>query len=162
MKSATIALVGTLLMASSVSAGFGMGGCPAVSSIAFNANMQTSRNHKLLYLDSSAYGYFNMAQKRVSSIPDIKCFDLGAFPYDSPTFDTLFVQTSSPTYTRLLYFDATTGTEVHYACMDYQRAISLVSYVTTTLGIPVPAWILNMGANLFRVLHFDGVMIMSN
>lgn len=161
MRSSLLVLSAAAL-AATVQAGLSFGACPTVTSIAFDNTMETSRTHKLLYLDASANGYVNMAKKWVSSLPDLKCFDLGSFPYDSPTYTSFYIDTTLPTYTRMVYFDSATGTEVQYACMDYKRALSLVTYVTGTLGVAVPAWILKIAANVFRFFHFDGVMILSD
>ena len=79
------------LAATSVSAGIGFGGCPAVSSIAYSADMQTNRDHNLLYVDKSAFGYMKLARKFVSAIPDVSCLALGEFPYpDQATYDGLY------------------------------------------------------------------------
>jgi hypothetical protein len=65
------------LAATTVSAGLGFGACPTVSSVAYSTDMQTNRNHDLLYIDKQAYSYMKLARKFVSAIPDVSCLALG-------------------------------------------------------------------------------------
>lgn len=122
MKSISILAVSAALLAATANAGFGFGGCPAVTSIAYDANMQSSHGHQLLYADAQVLKYLGIIRNVASFIPDFRCFDLGAFGYDNAMYTEQFTNAQNAMRTNLLYFDTTTGTEAHYACMDAARA----------------------------------------
>lgn len=69
--------------------------------------------------------------------------------------------TASPLWTKLLYFDATSGTEVHYACMDHTRAQGLIDYAVTTFNIPIPAFVLKMVSSVLLFFRVEGVLVTS-
>ncbi|TNV76363.1 hypothetical protein FGO68_gene11219 [Halteria grandinella] len=112
------------LAVSTVSAGLGMGACPAVSSVAYSSDMQTTRKHNLLYIDKSAFGYMKMAKKFVSAIPDVSCLALGEFPYpDQTTYDDLYVTPTGLLSFKMIHYDVDTLSEVQYACFDSATSI---------------------------------------
>ena len=159
MRSTIIVL--SALLASSVSAGFGFGGCPTVSSVSFDNSMTTSRQHKVVYVDSYVFKGLNMLGGFISGIPSLDCFDLGAFGFDSAAYVDQFVAETTAYYSKLLYFDATTGTEVHYGCMDAKLASVLIDYVIT-LGIPLPSTVLKVVSKVLTLFHVDGIVVFSN
>jgi hypothetical protein len=147
------------LALSTVSAGLGFGACPTVTSIPYSADMQTTRNHNLLYIDKASYTYMNLARKIVAAIPDVSCLALGQFPYpDAATYDGLYVTASTLLSFKMLYFDVATLSEVQYACFDYSN---IASYVAT-LTLPVPSWLVNIGLQVLRLGHFDISFIFTN
>ena len=66
-----------------------------------------------------------------------------------------------PYYTKLVYYDAATGTEVHYACLDTTRANALIDWAVG-FGIPVPAWLYKMFTWTLFMFSVDGVAVFSN
>lgn len=124
-----------------------------------------SREHKLLYIDSFATQALGLAKTFLKTLPSLGCFNFGSFPLGSNDFGTEVTTalsvSSAGMSTKLLYFDATTGTEVHYACLDAARATLLVDFVVS-LGVPIPSSILNMMTGIFKLFHVDGVVVLSN
>lgn len=146
------------LAATTVSAGLGVGSCPSVSSVAYSTDMQTSRLHDLVAIDTSANKLMNLARKVISAIPDISCLALGEFPYpDEATYDSIYNIDTALSMT-LLYFDVATLTEVAYMCFDYSKISSIVSSMT----LPVPFWLVNIALQVLRTGHFDLYLVLSN
>ncbi len=100
------------------------------------------------------------ARTFVKAIPNPQCFDLGAFGYSSSLYTSQFATPNNPIGTNLLYFDATSGTEVHYACLDLNRAYALADYVQS-MGFPVPNIVLKVASQIFRFIHVDGIVVFS-
>lgn len=168
-----LASVSALLLASSVKAGFGFGGCPAVSSIAYPADMVNAHDHRLLYVDGMVNWGLGMAKMVMGNmVPDLSCFSMididqnsgtfgqSSYGYDNTAYTTQFEGTSVAYYTKLLYFDSATGTEVHYGCLDKARADLLIDFAVAQ-GIPLPASVLKIFTNLLTFLHIDGVAVLS-
>ncbi len=82
MRSSLISLF-AILFAATVSARWGWGACPAIpGSIPYDSMMDfTSFDHKIIYADAYVYGVLNWARSFSSSIPEIKCLNLGNYGY---------------------------------------------------------------------------------
>lgn len=77
-------------------------------------------------------------------------------------YNDQFVSTvASPIWSKLLYYDSASGTEVHYACMDHARAQGLIDYAITTFNIPIPAFVLKIVSTVLLMVRIEGVMVMS-
>ena len=122
--------------------------------------MQSSRSHKIIYIDGTVTWAAGMAKTFVSAIPSFSCFDLGSFGYDNTQYTQQFATATNPINTKLLYFDATSGVEVHYACMDITRAYAIADYAAS-LGVPIPKIVMKMAMQIFNFIHVDGVLIFS-
>lgn len=88
MKATLITLAAvTAMLAAPASAGMVFGGkCPTVTSVAYANSMSSSHNHALLYLDKWVASQLNMIRGLASFVPDLKCFDAGAFGWDSTMY----------------------------------------------------------------------------
>ncbi|TNV75426.1 hypothetical protein FGO68_gene9930 [Halteria grandinella] len=114
------------LAVSTASASFGLGECPEVESIPYDATMLASRAHNLLYLDAFSMKLMDLARKVVTAVPDLKCLALGTFPYDEDTFDSFFEDDVRAIPFKMVYFHLATLSEVWYLCLDYTYIVGLV------------------------------------
>jgi hypothetical protein len=107
--------------------------------------------------------FINLASRFVSAIPDLSCKDLGSFGWTQGMYDTQFDSASTSAFaTTLLYFDSTSGTEAHYACLDASRSSALISYAVNTLGVSLPSSVLTILSQVFNLIHIDGMMVFSD
>jgi hypothetical protein len=71
--------VSLALLATSAQAGFRwFQPCPTISSLSYDATMNTPANHRLLYLDSNADWAITLVRTFYSAFPTLKCFDLAS------------------------------------------------------------------------------------
>lgn len=119
----TAVLLAALSLVSVAQAGLNWGfkGCTEVSSISYDLAMLTIRDHNLIYAESKIMKLIDFAKKVIKSLPSIDCTNLGVFPYDSSTYTDMFISKQTSLYTRMLYFEPITGTEVQYICVDHAR-----------------------------------------
>ena len=163
MKTFQKLLIATLVIAaySQVSdAKFVWGACPTnVQSVNYDASMALSRNHRLFGISS----FIDWILKVINNYP--KCFNFGNYGYTTQQFNDRHVTAVSPIATKLLYWDASSGAELHFLCVNKARFNSLLSWATTTYNLTVPGWmssILNVVSGFLDWFHLELSFVFAN
>ena len=163
-KSLIVASVAVSIFAITAQAGLASGACPNVFTMPWIADMINPIGHNLLYMDSTLYSYLGMFEKFIpaGTIPNTTCLDLGHFGYTNSQYQGEFVNQTNPLALKELFFDAATGTQVAYDCIDSTKAAALVQYYQSKLGIVIPTSTVNRFLTLLTASHFDVIFILSS
>ena len=139
--------------------------CPVVTSIPYAATMASNRYHKMMYFDTHSKNIYDKFTNLLK-LSDISCLDVGQFPYPTAAiYSDYYVAETSPFYTKVLYFDATSGTELQYSCMDGARAISLVDTMIVGSGwtlAGIGKFFINTFIKLIGTFNFRGAIVFTN
>lgn len=160
MKIATLLTATAALLATTANAGIGFGACPTVTTIPYDAAMETSHGHQILYLDTHVFKILKFASIFISQVKNLQCWDFGSFGYTNAMYTEQFTNAQNAKRTMLVYYEPNTGTEVHYACLDAARGDQLLDYAVSQ-GVNIPAWLLKILTKIFTVVHIDGVLVLS-
>ena len=164
MRSVISSVAAVALLASAANAGLVAGPCPNITTLAYNTTMAKSVGHYLLGMDSTVYSYLGLAEKvaPAGSLPNLTCFNLGNFGYPTTLYQSEFVNQTNVLALKELYFDASTGTQVGYDCIDSKKAAALIMYAQKTLNVTIPAATVTTFTKLLKASHFDVTFILSN
>ena len=161
----TIATIAAIALIANVNAGIVSGACQNLTNVPYNnVTMGKPIQHFLLGMDKTVYSYLGLAQALApkGAFPNLTCFNLGNFGYPQTVYQSEFVNQTSVLALKELYFDAATGTQVAYDCIDSSKAAALIAYANKTLGININATTVATFNKLLKGAHFDVTFILSN
>ena len=145
-----------------VEAGYVKGkACPTINSIPYDSKMATPILHRLLYADNTLYSYLSLLTKVSSKQPSLTCPNDGTYGFSAAEYAYDYQNATGALAMNMLYFDATTGTEFFYDCIDQTKFGTILTYVAAEFGSALPSSVVNSVSKLLAVGHFEVFLVSS-
>ena len=166
MRVLSVLLAALVLLTSIVDAKMGLGlwGCPKRNTVAvpYDANLNVTAEHRVIYLDNFINWLLNSARV-FTPIPDFTCSNVQSFRFSESAYNRLFVnETTNPFNTKLVYYDAPTGTHALYGCFDVKVINKMLDYFTSQGDIG-PNWYYKiLAATILLGNYIEGAVVVSS
>ena len=172
MKS-IIASLAALLLAATVSARVGLGGCPKFHTVGYSASMNIATPIYFHYVDllvANGYSLGNLLFD--NNYETLDCYRLddgtvGLFggPITESAYTDLVAQITSadnPFVAGITYFDSSTGTFIAQACVDITTVSTYLTNIIAGGDIPqIAITAIAIGTWLLKFVHFQVTVIAS-
>ena len=172
MKS-IIASLSALLLAATVSARVGLGGCPKFTTVPFSASMNIVTPVYFHYVDllvANGYSLGNLLFANTYETLDCYRLDDGIVGlFGSPITESIYADivaeitsADNPFVAGITYFDASTGTFMAQACVDITTVSTYLTNIIAGGDIPqIAITAIAIGTWLLKFVHFQVTVIAS-
>ena len=145
------------------SAGYASGKCPNITSLPYRAEFANRIQHRVLYADDTTYNYINLLQKATANSKSINmtCLKDGTYGYNATRYAYWYQNSTGTLAMNFLFYDAPTGTQLLYYCVDQMKMRDLLSYLASKYGLALPAAVINSVSKLLTRGHFDIFVVTS-
>jgi hypothetical protein len=174
MKFVSVIATALLATCSLVSGRVGMGGCPVMTSVPYNAAMDSTNTQYVHFVDTLIYNGYTLykliVEKKYNTFDCQRVPGFGTFSnsgFDENAYNDIIANymTSSkmPYRAAVTAYDATTKTYVFQACIDINYlSVFLTSFLAG--GGEIPQWaqiIIGISTWVLKFAHFQASVVMS-
>lgn len=135
-----------------------------MNTIPYDSTMAPIHHHRIIYFDKTMNWIFGLARTFSASIPNINCVNIADYGFDNQAWYEQSFGVGNQTgslFTKVLYWDQATQTEVLYGCVDSGRANSILTYLISN-GYLSENWGYRTLIGLIWPNYIEGAVVFSN